>query len=311
MDIYLHIGAHRAASTSFQYYMRENAAALARRNTAFWGPARTRNGMFHGIMPVPSRRSMAQQMARARGRIALKLAKLEDRGFERLVISDENMLGSMRANMRDGALYRAAGQRMARYHAGFGTEVRRVGISLRSPESYWRSAMGYCLMRLGRLPEPEDMLRLAAMPRGWRDVVMDVACAMPGVEIVAMPHETMGHDAAARLGALLDTRDVPRESARVHRNAGPGPVTLRAEVAQRAGLPVEALTGADALPAFGRAQLAAMRESYEDDLYWLRAGADGLARICEEWGPETAGINPAPGPEERGQGYGTQGRRLA
>lgn len=292
--------------------MRANARVLDKRDVAFWGPGRTRNGLFHGIMPVPSRLGRARQLARAKGRIAIRLAKLDERGIRRLVISDENMMGSMRANMRTCSLYASVGERMARYHAAFGTDVRRAVICLRRPDTYWASVFGYCLMRIGRLPAPEDMARIAAMPRSWRDVITDLACAMPGVDIVALPHEWWGHDASARLAALLEDGDVPRRGADVCRNAGPDQATLMAEIAQRAALPVERLTGADAMPEFAGEQLAALCERYEDDLFWLGAGADGLARMPEETAPETRGTHPAPGgTTERGRHHGTQGRQMA
>lgn len=49
MDIILHLGAHRTASTSFQRYMRSVSDALAAGGTGFWGPGRTRKGLFHRV----------------------------------------------------------------------------------------------------------------------------------------------------------------------------------------------------------------------------------------------------------------------
>ena len=49
MEIVLHIGAHRTATTSFQAYMRGNAPGLVQGGVAFWGPLRTRNGLFSGL----------------------------------------------------------------------------------------------------------------------------------------------------------------------------------------------------------------------------------------------------------------------
>ena len=49
MDVILHIGVHRTATTTFQAYLRERSDMLADQGLAFWGPRRTRNGLFHGI----------------------------------------------------------------------------------------------------------------------------------------------------------------------------------------------------------------------------------------------------------------------
>ena len=59
MRVILHTGAHRCATTSFQEYMRQNAQPLARQGIGFWGPHRTRGGLFHGIQAS----LVAQQMA--------------------------------------------------------------------------------------------------------------------------------------------------------------------------------------------------------------------------------------------------------
>ena len=70
MEIILHLGAHRTATTSFQHYMRANAAALAEQGLGVWGPDVTRDGILTGVIPLPGGESAARQMDRARGRIA-------------------------------------------------------------------------------------------------------------------------------------------------------------------------------------------------------------------------------------------------
>jgi len=55
MDVILHIGAHRTATTTFQKYMRSRSAEFAARGVAFWGPLRTRRGLFAGLLPEPGR----------------------------------------------------------------------------------------------------------------------------------------------------------------------------------------------------------------------------------------------------------------
>ncbi|NIY98686.1 hypothetical protein HC022_21390, partial [Salipiger sp. HF18] len=66
MDIILHLGAHRAASTSFQTYLRGADAQLAGQGIGVWGLWRTRKGLFHGLMEPGARPGDAQ---RAAGRV--------------------------------------------------------------------------------------------------------------------------------------------------------------------------------------------------------------------------------------------------
>ena len=61
---------------------------------------------------------------------------------------------------------------------------------------------------------------------------------------------------------------------------------------------------------FDPAQRAALRETYADDLFWLRAGADGLARLVEEPGTDMAELQPPAGPHARGHDNGQQERGM-
>ena len=72
MEIILHLGAHRTASTSFQYYLRKNGARLAASGIGVWGPCQTRNGLMEGVLPRPDSPARPDHAARAQGRIAYK-----------------------------------------------------------------------------------------------------------------------------------------------------------------------------------------------------------------------------------------------
>lgn len=186
MEIILHIGAHRCASTSFQHYMRCNAERLGRERTGFWGPWRTRAGLFRGVIPTPGP-ARGDPARRAAGRIALGLARSAANGVERLVVSDENMIGSLRENLRQGVLYGGVGERMARFAQAFGHRVSTVALTVRSPEWYWASALGHAVARGRGVPGPRALARLGQGARSWRDVVTDVACAMPEARLIVLP----------------------------------------------------------------------------------------------------------------------------
>ena len=119
MEIILHLGAHRTATTSFQHYMGANAATLTAQGLGVWGPDVTRDGILTGVIPLPGGESARRQMDRARGRIALRLAQARKAGLRRIVVSDENMIGAARRNLRQGRLYDSAGERMARFAHAF------------------------------------------------------------------------------------------------------------------------------------------------------------------------------------------------
>ena len=311
MDVILHLGAHRTATTSFQHYMRENAETLRRAGIGFWGPWRTRDGVLTGVVPVPGRQSAEAQLARARARIAINLQKAEAMGLHCVIVSDENMLGSPRRNLRGGRLYADVGQRMARFANAFGDRVTRVSLSIRSQDSYWSSALAYAVARGHQLPSQQDLDRLVNAPRHWRDVITDLACAMPGVEIQVTPYEIFGGLPDSRLATMTGTSGLPLRYAREWMNRSPSLRQLRKIVQDRQGDPGALPEGAGRWLPFSHAQSLTLREGYADDLFWLRSGADGLATLIEETGPKKTGQHPSTAQTTRGRTHGIEKRRLA
>ncbi|MEB8386777.1 hypothetical protein OO012_06005 [Rhodobacteraceae bacterium KMM 6894] len=287
MDITLHLGAHRCASTSFQFYLRQNANRLYQQGITVWGPSHTRKGLFSGVFPQPGHIPAAQQFARARGRVALALNKvLQDRvqqhGTPRLIITDENMIGTPRTNLRDMRLYPGIGERMARYGAVLGGRVTRVALSIRAQDAYWASCLAFSVARGASIPTPLALEHMAISPRSWRDVITDLACAMPGAEILVMPHEIYGAMPERKLAVMLSTGDVPRGHAREWLNRGPDLPELRRAVMRQGASPAALPPRDGPWRPFAPSQMAAMAETYADDLFWLRAGAEGLATLTEE-----------------------------
>ncbi len=76
MELILHIGAHRTATTTFQHYMRGQSNDLSRTGISFWGPARTRTGLFHGMFPGGG--VAERERRRVVGRVALNVTNLFD-----------------------------------------------------------------------------------------------------------------------------------------------------------------------------------------------------------------------------------------
>ncbi|MCZ0812088.1 MAG: hypothetical protein ACQEVT_07000 [Pseudomonadota bacterium] len=315
MKITLHLGAHRTASSSLQHYMRHNVAALGEAGIGVWHPRRTRAGFLSGVIPVAGRRNARAQLDRARGRIMLNLQAAARSGCAALVVSDENMLGAARRNLREKSLYGDAGLRLARFAQAFDGRVDRVVLSVRAQDSYWSSALAFAVARGHRLPEGRDLEALARGARGWRDVIADVACAFGGAEILVLTHEALASRPEARLAVMAarPLEAMPRAHAREWLNRAPLLGALREAVAARGGAPARLGEGADSArwQPFDKVQTAALREAYADDLHWLRAGADGLATLIEETGPAKAEAHPPAGQMTRGHRNGTQERRMA
>src|SRR6056297_1149280 len=311
MDITLHFGAHRTATTSLQRHAQARTAALAAHGLAFWGPPVTRDGLLAGVVPAPGEHPEAARTAHARGRIALRVAQAQQAGATRIVVSDENMLGAPRTCLRRHRLYPGAGARVARLAHAFGGRITGAVLSIRSQDAWWASVLAYSVARGHRLPSPGDLDRLVTAGRQWRDVISDIACALPGADIVILPHERFAACPGARLCAMTGVAAAEREAGTEWRGRGPDLPALRRAVTIRGGDATRLPGGEGRWQPFDAAQAAALKGAYGDDLSWLRAGADGLARLAGETGPTDAETQPCGGQPTRGQDNDIEERHLA
>ena len=311
MDVILHIGAHRTATTCFQNYMRENSESLLARGIGFWGPRRTRNGLFRGVIPLAGAGQAQAQLDRARGRVSIQLDKAAAQGLRYLVVSDENMLGAPRRNLRDLRLYADAGQRMARFAHVFSDAKTQVVLSVRQYDMLWSSLLAFGVARGHRLPRLRDLKGIVDEPRHWREVIEDVACAVPGAALTVMPYEVFGGRSDDRLAQMTGLTGLPKKNAREWMNQSPRLAQLR-QILRDRGLDPDRLPKGDGrwMP-FTKDQNAALQDAYHDDLYWLCNGADGLATMVDETGLVIAGQTPHADQTTRGHENGIEERRMA
>ena len=302
MDVILHVGAHRTATTSFQHYMRRMADTLGVEKVGFWGPSLTRKSVLAGFFQNADFGQRCQIDQRVKGRIKLRTAQLEQGKVQHLVVSDENMIGTCAQNIQIGALYPAIGERMARVSAAFDGRISRVVISLRAQDLWWASAAAMTAARGHRLLDGAKCKAIAQNPRSWRDVITDLACAVPGADICVLPFEKIVGQPDKLLSAMLD-RQVPRDTQHHWLNRSADLVRMRQIIEENGGDPSSLPNGAGRWQPFTSPQCAAMRETYSDDLHWLTAGADGLARLTENKTPKRAGMSLPKGQKIKGQDY--------
>ncbi len=303
MDVILHVGAHRTGTTTLQRFLAANRAALAGHGIAVWGPERTRDGLFSGLVKAPHRITLEDERRgrRSCGMIRVELQRLADRGIGTLIVSEENMIGSMENNIFNRRLYPHAGERLERFFDGFGAQTVRVALGVRSYDRAWASALGYFLKAGFPLPEDAGIRALAEQPGRWRHVVRRIAQVFPAAKLAVWPFEALVGLPEVQLAALLG-RPLPGPFAatREWHNAGPSRAALHGLLAG-AGAPPAALARIGAGPGawhpFTPGETAMMRAAYAQDLGWLRAGAEGLATYTD---------SPAAEPGATGQRRGGQ-----
>lgn len=310
MEITLHIGAHRTATTSFQHYMRQNAPRLRRLGIGFWGPLRTRAGMFEGLMPDD--RADGRSPDTARRRIGTALDRADKAGLRHLIVSDENILGRPSQNLSARTLYPECGDRLEALRRAFARRIDRTVVTVRPQPGYWPSLIAYAVYRGQPVPDANALDRIARDRRSWQDVLSD----FDADRLIVLQH---GCSPQTTLAAMLDGRvRAPAEHAGHRLNAAPDRPDLRAATDTRGKGGATIPAGEGRWQPFDADQRAMLAEAWLDDHFWLASGAGGLATWLPQglpqsettYQPERAGPNLPPGRHERGHTNGIEERRL-
>ncbi len=93
VDVILHLGAHRCATTTLQTFLGRNADTLATAGIDLWLPARTRTGLFNGMTGAPTT-TTSRRAQRATGLIRIEVARAENGGTRQLIVSAADMNGT-------------------------------------------------------------------------------------------------------------------------------------------------------------------------------------------------------------------------
>lgn len=295
MDVSLHFGAHRTATTTFQRMMGQNGPNLRAMGFAYWGPKRTRSPLFDGVVrgsagPFPC---VARHRKHAVGRVTRAMDWLEAEGVRRLLVSEENMLGTLRGSLTAGVLYPDAFERARHLSTSFGARCTQIGIGIRSYDDWWSSAVAFCVAKSGPVPSRALCQRLVAQPRRWRDVITDVARAFPQARLRVWSFEAMGARPEAVAQGLLGPELPALTGTRDWHNARPTPAALRGHLADLGQ------SAAGVVDAFGRfapfdaQERAILQAQYADDIVWLRSGQDDRITYMDDLGQDpiaTGGI---------------------
>lgn len=316
VDLILHIGVHRTATTTFQLYLGRHRRALAGAGVAVWLPAAVRHDLLEGIIHRPSDAdaTVDRRAQVSSGRMLAAIDRSTAAGWRQLVLSEENLAGSIRGNLKDGQLYPDIAARIARLGDAMLARVTRVGIGLRSYDGYWASALAFAVRQGFPIGGPGYPGRLARLPRRWPDVVADLAGLLPRAEIRVWTYEDLGPRPHRVLALLTGGTALPAPAAALRHNASPTAAELRAVLAAR-GEPAAALIppGAGAWMPFDADQRAAMGAAYRADLARIATSSAANVRLVADAGPppdqtRAAGaMRPRSAPPEGGRNHGQQG----
>ncbi len=234
VQVVLHVGAHRTGSTSLQRALAANRPLMARQGVAYWGPGMLRDGLFSGLLRDPLRGDpeTLRLCRRNCGLVGVELSRLAERGRRMLLISEENMLGTMGANLLTGTLYPAASMRLGRIAQALGGRVCRVVLAVRPQADYWASVLAFRVRNGAPLPDRALLEGLVVQPRGWRHVAADLARHFPEAEIALWDFDRLKGRVNAQYRILTGGHGWIREDGARH-NASPGLAELRQLLTER------------------------------------------------------------------------------
>jgi hypothetical protein len=278
LDVYLHIGAHRTGTTTLQNAIDHNRHNLMKSDVTFWGPQRTRSGLFNALLTPASRRTSETDagMVRSLRLIELEQNRLDGLGSKALVVSDENILGSMRLNLGHGQLYPNLRERLFPFRKAFGPRCVRVSMAIRSLDEYWASCLSYALSKSIVTPGGGLYRQLAEQPRRWQDVITDARSVFSTAEIAVWEFSRTVGQSDLQYQTVANGLGMGRfRQVQGWHNRSPSVAELQKIVPEDYR---HRLTGHGRFMPFHPGQIAKMASAYAEDLAWLRDmnGKDGL-----------------------------------
>ncbi|MEM9062846.1 MAG: hypothetical protein AAGD13_20480 [Pseudomonadota bacterium] len=179
MDIVVHLGAHKTASTYIQTRLEHNVVPLERHNIGYAYPKILRP-MF---ATAPRRQHAISRVARGSARTWVLRNLIEnasDMRRKRLVISEEQLIGSLRPIMSGRGFYRDAGREVKPLCRALQDRPVTVLLAVRSYDSFYISAYGQVLNGWKYLPFSPALRRtLLTDGRGWPELAAEVMEALP------------------------------------------------------------------------------------------------------------------------------------
>ncbi len=286
LEVILHIGAHRTGTSSLQRTLHKNREKLTKNDITYWGPKTTRGGVFTGLLQVRPAESerLRRNVMRSRALIGLRLEKMSQKGRKTLLVSEENILGSMRTNLRTRTLYPGLEERLSRFSEVFGARCTRVGMAVRPYEDYWASSLAYTLRSGQNWLDRRAIEALVEQPRNWRDVVQDVTRAFPNAEVVVWEFARLigrpqdQFRALNGFGRLRLSPDISRRNAAPTRNDLREILSDRNDMDALHALPV----GEGKFMPFSPPEIADLRVRYRQDVNWLRRANDKRLKFMGE-----------------------------
>ena len=203
MDLVLHIGAHRTGSTMVAQSLAATIDAYPDCGVVLWGPRHLRAipgfqaaaSKFNGdIEPVD--KNAAVDLDELASHFTREIAKERDKGTRTLILSEENVMGTMRQNFLKGRFYGDVLRRLAGFDSLLPQSAVRIALGIRDYGKVWTSAFHY-MTQMGREQPDKDVARYTMMNdrRGWPEIAAEIRTVWPQSELLMWRQERLAREA--------------------------------------------------------------------------------------------------------------------
>jgi hypothetical protein len=206
---FIHLGAHRTGSSSFQLSLHENREVLLSSGYGVAFPSR--DGVKSGALALrlPRPRHNHDDVLEMSERMASHLEKTAVTGpCGSVLLSEENILGSM-GHLERGQFYPAAEKRFRAIYAAIGHAPEHVLLVIREYDSFFRS----CFRKRSEMRKVKSFRELMpyylSMDRGWYEVVQAILENLKPTALTVIDYRHRSTNAALMQKLVPDLGSVP------------------------------------------------------------------------------------------------------
>lgn len=233
--VFIHAGAHRTGSSSFQNCLAENRAALAAAGYDLAYPSR--DGAAGGTLRLARRLPRPGNLTPVEESAGLRdyFRRFFTQPGNDLILSEENLIGRIKPLLK-GRFFTMAARRMRAVAAGFDAPVEHLLLVIRSYDSFFESA--YRKQAEENLVDPFADLcsTISGRSRGWAELVTEIAGNLKPQRITVLDYALRGSsvEVLSRLVPDLDPV-VLREPARTLNQSATDAALIALQSKYRAG----------------------------------------------------------------------------
>jgi hypothetical protein len=233
MDLHLHLGAHKTATTYMQSHFQQEAQLL-RSEGIIYIPVE----IFRPWRRQTLRRAAKKGPGSSTAYFDVFLERWRPRGSSTLVISDENMIGTCGNIVRFGRLYPELVTKLGGVAEMMCQRHPSIFISIRSYDAFYAAVYCEALRYDARCTFKNFSSRLDPTARRWHHILAEIATLFPESPIIVWPYEIFRDkipEIFDRLSGKPITSKMLLSNENIHRSMSPRAVEIVESLAQRIG----------------------------------------------------------------------------